>query len=377
MCTLTATSTPSIQNSGSNTLSIVTSTSSAPASSSISTNSGSSSSQSLSSGQVVPPAQTVTTQTVQTTAVPTSQTVTTQATQSASNTMTTAVPILISSGPSLNPNTPPQPCPAKSYWDGSTCLCEVGFYFYKGQCQVFSIPAIVPQLRPITNPSTNSTSGSSSSSSSVNPCNLQFQYYNGSACVCIPGFSMINSNCVQDSSQNPNNPPANCGSNSYFSNGVCICISGHILVSGNCVFNNLGGSCQTNSFNNGLGFCVCSTGFYNSSNQCIQGSPCSPNSTRQANGTCVCDAGLNMLNGFCSRCPLGALWSPTSSTCVFVCGANSAYNNSVNACVCNSGFGLMSGSCQQCPNNYFVRSGYCVTCPIYSNYNLATQNCQC
>jgi hypothetical protein len=43
-----------------------------------------------------------------------------------------------------------------------------------------------------------------------------------------------------------------------------------------------------------------------------------------------------------------------------------------------SGYGIDgSGTCQQCPSNFFVQNNYCVTCPINSNFNSTTGNCQC
>ncbi|CAM6000231.1 unnamed protein product, partial [Sphagnum balticum] len=82
------------------------------------------------------------------------------------------------------------------------------------------------------------------------------------------------------------------------------------------------------------------------------------NSSRAANGTCVCDAGLTNYTGYCSKCPSGALWSASTSKCIFVCGQNAAYNQTQSACACNPGYGLMNGICQICPTNYFILNGY-------------------
>ena len=136
-------------------------------------------------------------------------------------------------------------------------------------------------------------------------------------------------------------------------------------------------SCPSNSYDNGLGTCVCNSGYYYSAQGCIQGSPCPANSTRQTDGSCKCDAGLTNYNGFCSKCPSGALWSSQSNSCIFVCGQNSIYNSSVSSCVCLSGYGLQNGQCQVCPDNYFISSGYCVTCPVNSVFDPKTNSCDC
>lgn len=136
-------------------------------------------------------------------------------------------------------------------------------------------------------------------------------------------------------------------------------------------------SCPANAYDNGLGTCVCSSGFYFDGKQCTQGTPCPSGSTRQADGTCKCDAGLTNYGGYCSRCPNGAIWSAQTQTCIFVCGQNSVYNATVGSCVCNPGFGLSNGQCSICPNNYYISQGYCVTCPVNSVYNQAKNTCEC
>lgn len=122
---------------------------------------------------------------------------------------------------------------------------------------------------------------------------------------------------------------------------------------------------------------MCNAGFYFSTQGCVQGAPCPANSTRQANGSCKCDDGLTNYNGFCSKCPSGALWSSQTNSCIFVCGQNAIYSNSANSCVCNPGYGILNSQCQACPNNYFISNGYCVTCPVNSALNPSSNNCDC
>jgi len=136
-------------------------------------------------------------------------------------------------------------------------------------------------------------------------------------------------------------------------------------------------NCGANSYDNGLGVCVCNTGSYFSNGACVVGAPCVGNAKRNADGTCSCEAGYTNFTGVCSKCPQGALWSSSANKCIWVCGQNSAYSASANACVCNPGYALLSGSCQSCPEGYFISNGYCVTCPINSAYNTATKNCDC
>ena len=123
--------------------------------------------------------------------------------------------------------------------------------------------------------------------------------------------------------------------------------------------------------------CICSIGFFQEGAKCVKGKPCPVNTIKAANGSCDCKPGFKNYGGICSQCPPGAFWSSASQKCVFVCGQNSAYSTAANACKCLDGFGLMGGLCQECPANYFVSNGYCVTCPVNSKFNAATNNCDC
>ena len=101
------------------------------------------------------------------------------------------------------------------------------------------------------------------------------------------------------------------------------------------------------------------------------------NTVRNADGTCNCLPGYTNYNGICSQCPPGAFWSSAAKTCVYVCGQNAVFSDSIKACQCLAGYGLMGGLCQVCPDNYFVSNGYCVTCPVNSKYNKQSGNCDC
>lgn len=164
-----------------------------------------------------------------------------------------------------------------------------------------------------------------------------------------------------------NSSISNCPSGQVKINGVCTIISTPTPQ----IF------CPANAFDNGLGYCVCSQGYYMIGTTCEKGSPCPSNSARQGDGSCKCNNGFKDYNGTCSQCPSGALWSSSSKQCIYVCGQNSGYSKTSLACECNPGYGYMNSICQVCPSNYFIQNGYCVTCPINSNYNLNTKNCDC
>ena len=112
-------------------------------------------------------------------------------------------------------------------------------------------------------------------------------------------------------------------------------------------------------------------------NGCQAGKPCGTNQIRAADGGCSCVPGFTNYNSVCSKCPSGAFWSSASSKCIHVCGQNSAYNMQAAKCICLDGFGLIGGLCQACPRNYFVSNGYCVTCPVNSQFNANSGNCDC
>lgn len=188
-------------------------------------------------------------------------------------------------------------CPANAFFNGNECVCEVGFGYINGQCTALTIGSAIPVIinpkssdKTAASTSTTSTTSSSTSTITVTPA--------PSPAVVPPKQTYTNTGSI---------------------------------------------SCPSSSYDNGLGTCVCNSGYYFSAQGCIQGTPCPANSTRQADGSCKCDAGLTNYNGFCSKCPPGALWSSQTNSCIFVCGQNSIYNATVRSCVCNPGYGLQNG----------------------------------
>lgn len=234
---------------------------------------------------------------------------------------------------------PPRSCPTNAFFNGNECVCDVGYVWITGKCQAPVIPASIPTLilnpnKPLPSP----PSPSSPSSSTV-------------AVISSPA-AIAESSPVQS-------PP------------IVIVDPAPLQSSGNSA------ACGPNSYNNGLGICVCNQGCYFLNNACVPGIPCSANSYRASNGSCVCESGFTNYSGVCSKCPQGALWSSSANKCIFVCGQNSAYSASVGACVCNSGYGKLDGLCQSCPQGYFISNGYCVTCPVNSVYNAVSGKCDC
>jgi hypothetical protein len=237
------------------------------------------------------------------------------------------------------PSAPPS-CPANAFYNGNECVCDVGFVWVSNRCQAPVIPTSIPtiilnpgqQFTPAPTPAPKPTIILSNTTSIPNPPQSQPPVVQPSQ----PAPQLIYP-------QNPTNS-ASCGPNSY---------------------------------NNGLGICVCNQGCYLLNNSCVVGTQCNANSHRAADGTCACDTGFTNYSGVCSKCPPGALWSSSSSQCIYVCGQNSAYSASAAACVCNSGYGNLGGVCQTCPQGYFVSNGFCVTCPVNSGYNPSTTRCDC
>ena len=233
-------------------------------------------------------------------------------------------------------------CPTGAFFNGNECVCDVGYGYVNGQCLAYSaipIPVIINLPQTVATTTTTQTTST----------------------VTVSNPTTGTNNVSTSSNTNTNTVTSNANSNSITQTSISAS----------------SGPCPANSFNNGLGTCVCNTGYYFSNNACLQGTPCPANSTRTADGSCQCNSGLTNYNGFCSQCPPGSFFSSQTSGCVFVCGQNAAYNATSGACSCLPGFGLQNGQCAQCPNNYFLSNGYCVTCPVNSQLNPVTNNCDC
>ena len=231
-------------------------------------------------------------------------------------------------------------CPSNSFFNGYECVCEVGYGYIGGQCVALSIIQPIPVI--IKTQNTGSTTSSSGTQTSTQGSSSQTTTSGSSS---SSSTQSTQTTTTQTTTVNRNNViPANCPSNAY---------------------------------DNGLGTCVCQSGYYFMNSACVQGTPCGAGSTRQADGSCACNAGYTNYGGVCSRCPSGAIYSTQSQSCIHVCGQNSIYDTSVAKCVCTSGYGILNGVCNICPSNYFISSGYCVTCPVNSVLSKTTNKCEC
>lgn len=110
-------------------------------------------------------------------------------------------------------------------------------------------------------------------------------------CVCNPGFTLnVNMNrCI------PNNPPPS--------------------------------NCDQNSYDNGLGQCICKPGFIvdpTNNNRCIPSNNCPPYSIPGANpNICDCIPGYKRWNPsspICSQCPNNQIY--LNGQCTITCGVN-------------------------------------------------------
>ena len=234
-------------------------------------------------------------------------------------------------------------CPDNSFFNGYECTCEVGYGSIGGNCVALSIANAVPIIINIPGTTqTSSTHTSSTQTSSTHTSSTQ--------------TSSTQTSSTQSTPISTQTTTATTTTYPRTTSSV---------------------SCPANAYDNGLGTCVCSAGYYYLNQICTQGSPCEVGNTRQSDGTCACSVGLTNYGGYCSRCPSGAIWSTQTNTCIYVCGQNAIYDISASACVCNPGYGLLNSQCDVCPTNYFISQGYCVTCPLNSVVNSATSKCEC
>ena len=58
-----------------------------------------------------------------------------------------------------------------------------------------------------------------------------------------------------------------------------VCEPGMIRINGQCV-PRLSANCKANSYDNGLGICVCNQGYYNQNGECVFGTICPQNSIK-------------------------------------------------------------------------------------------------
>ena len=257
--------------------------------------------------------------------------------QSVTSTTTSGMTTTSGSSSSTTKSSSEVECIENAYHNGLECRCDIGYAYIMGKCQALHVSTTPAHTTNSSSSGSTSTSGSSTSGST-------------------------SSTGSTSTTTQPMTPAP--------------CPSGYVRINGNCVLNTPT-SCPANAHDNGLGTCVCNDGYFFKDGKCTQGAPCQANAQRDNSGNCVCNEGFNDYNGVCSRCPPGALWSSAASTCIYVCGQNSAYSASAGRCVCNPGFGFINKVCQQCPSNHFISQGYCVTCPLNAHYSSERKKCDC
>lgn len=251
---------------------------------------------------------------------------------------------------------------ANSYWSGYRCVCRVGFVFSSGICVASSLTGGY-----VFRPAEFIYKLSLLYRNQPAQCSNPNEVYNGESCVCSPGYTKNPQGVCQ-----PIAPPTNCSANSQLIGGQCVCNPGYVANGSVCIVK----PCPANSYSNGLGDCICVTGYYMFNGSCVAGKPCKINSQRNAAGQCVCLPGFTDYGDYCARCPDGQLFVPPNS-CVTTCGVNQVVNSATKKCECKPGYGIYEGICNLCPINFFLYNGYCVVCPIGSVYNVATGQCNC
>lgn len=195
-------------------------------------------------------------------------------------------------------------CPLpNTFYNGNECVCNVGYVFTSGKCLPPQNTSIINPISPIFYPIPSIINKTQTCQANA--------VFNGTACVCIANFHLINSNCMQ------------CPANSQWTGSTCACNLGYTLSNSACI---LKMSCPANSQDNGLGICICSNGYTMVNNTCQAVRPSCPPFSTLVNKACVCNTGYFNISGTCSQCPVGSFWSAQSRKCIFVCGINSVYN---------------------------------------------------
>lgn len=175
------------------------------------------------------------------------------------------------------------PCPANSRYNSTqgTCTCNPNFTLSNGQC----VPIINCPFNSFWNATTQqcqcNVSGQYVIDGFCQVC-IPFSSWNGSACVCNPGYTLNNSLCQQ--------PCVNATWNGM----TCVCWQGYFIIGGTCK------QCDVNSYYNSTQFtCVCKDGYFGNWSQCSTCDPsCRTCSGPGANQCTGCTNGT-LANGFC------------------------------------------------------------------------------
>ena len=136
-------------------------------------------------------------------------------------------------------------CSENSFFNGHECVCEVGYGFTGRKCVVLSISQPIPIF--------------------INPK--------------VKSVNYIQNNSEPSSNNQNTQPSAPQQSVEPIHQRPLSVIPS----------NTSPGMCPSHAYDNGLGTCVCQSGYFYSNSQCILGTPCGSGSTRQADGSCKCD----------------------------------------------------------------------------------------
>ncbi len=233
-----------------------------------------------------------------------------------------------------------QVCPPNSYYNGTQCVCNSGFYMSGSLCTQNCVNGTWNGVTCVC------WSGYYVISGTCRLCDANSRYDNTRfTCVCNDGYfgtwdqcSTCASSCKTCSGP-ANNQCTSCPTGSSLSNGYCTptCASGQFLNS-----SNLCQSCMANCVN-----CFTAT----TCNSCALG-------YTYINGICAptCASGqfLNSSN-LCQSCMANCATCLSATTCS-VCATGFSFNNGVCAPICSTGQFLNSSNlCQPCLAN-------CATC---------------
>lgn len=116
-------------------------------------------------------------------------------------------------------------CSSNSFWNGNTCIfCTGGMIYNPNGCQC------------PTGLFYNTTTFTCVQSGQIFCQTVSYASWNGTNCVCYPGYTASNNQCICNGL-----PMSNwCNlcyqkPNSVYSNGICMCISTYYEVNGSCV----------------------------------------------------------------------------------------------------------------------------------------------
>jgi proprotein convertase subtilisin/kexin type 5 len=338
-----------------------------------------------------------------------------------STTSTTTVTTTTGNTTVLNPT--PVTCQPNASFNGTTCVCNIGYINYQKTCYACPTLSIAYDGTKCvcSNGYVLSTDGQSciqcpiSFISSNNVCVCPPNTFNvsGVCATCPNGMTYANGGCqCNTGTYNINGTCQACPINTQYNGTGCACITGTFYINGYCV------GCPINSYYNGT-YCTCSNGYTLNSNQtgCVAvatttttvitgpGVTGTNTSTGSSSSTTTVTTstsiGGSTTGGSSSTtstpvCPKNSVWNGKICECItnyylsngvcLLCPANSVWNGL--SCACPQGTNLYMGNCVTCPTNggwdgtkcscasgFFFVGGNCVKCGTNTFYD--GTNCVC